>query len=179
MGNFYTNVTLRGPEQDEVLGALSGRKAFVSPRVNEYVLVYDERSEDQDKEVFRLATSLTRRFACLALAVLNHDDDVLWIRLYRSGAMIDEYLSDPGWPDNDRAPPRGGDSTLWAKSFGRGDPASIERILRGDYDLEFQRHRALVAELGLPVESCGWGFKYIVNGGSKAPFFSTGLKKTF
>jgi hypothetical protein len=45
--------------------------------------------------------------------------------------------------------------------------------------LEFQRHEALVAELGLPAESSGWGYSYVAKDGSKAPFFATGLKRTF
>ena len=80
MGNFYTNITLRGPDQAAVATFLrqARRAAYVAPRHAGGTTVYDERCEAQDPQLLgELATALSRHFACPALAVLNHDDDIL------------------------------------------------------------------------------------------------------
>jgi hypothetical protein len=92
MGNFYTNYTVRGPSQRAVASALAGRSALVTPAQDGCVVVFDESSEDQDHDAIgELAARLARQFLCPVLAVVNHDDDILWYRLYQSGALIDQY----------------------------------------------------------------------------------------
>ncbi len=48
MGNFYTNYTLRGPSQQTVAAVLAGRSAIITPAREGCVVVFDERSDDQD-----------------------------------------------------------------------------------------------------------------------------------
>ena len=84
MGNFYANVTLRTAETGAVAQTLGylHRRAFVSPPARGMTVVYDEEAELVGRgELARLATVLSRRHACAALAVLSADDDVLWYRL--------------------------------------------------------------------------------------------------
>src|SRR2546423_14770558 len=86
MGNFYTNYTLRGPSQQAVAAALAGRKATVTPLHGGCVVVFDEASDDQDQErIVELAARLSSELRCPVLAVLNHDDDILWYQLYEFG----------------------------------------------------------------------------------------------
>jgi len=100
MGNFYTNYTLRGPDQQAVAKALAGRSAIVTPAQDGCVVVFDERSDEQEQEVItELAASLSREFGCPVLAVVNHDDDIFWYQLYVSGELADEYDSSPGYFD--------------------------------------------------------------------------------
>jgi hypothetical protein len=72
VGNFYTSITLRVPDQRAVAGVLAGRRAFVSPSTDGVVMVFDEQCEDQDVAVLSsLAEHLSRSLACAALAVIE------------------------------------------------------------------------------------------------------------
>src|SRR5256885_10876113 len=85
MGSFYTNITLRTTQQFAVIDALKAqhRDAFVSRAENGCVVVCDRETEEQDiEELNSLASSLSGTFRCPALAVLNHDDDVLVCTLH-------------------------------------------------------------------------------------------------
>src|SRR5438309_2006410 len=97
MGNFYTNITLTGPRQDEILDHLRSNLilAFVSPTSDDgATVIYERESEEQDVEVLDgVASMLSTRFSCPALAALDHDDDVLLLRLHDRGALTFAYDS--------------------------------------------------------------------------------------
>lgn len=79
MGNFYVNYTLRGPSQADVAKALAGRRARVTPMHKNCVVAFDEASDSQNRnEIVKLAAKLSKKLKCAVLAVLNHDDDILW-----------------------------------------------------------------------------------------------------
>src|SRR5215212_2662131 len=96
MGSFYTNITLRTTQHAAVVDALKAehRDAFVSRAENGCVVVCDRETEEQDvEELSSLASSLSGTFRCPAIAVLNHDDDVLMCTVHDKGEMVDEYNS--------------------------------------------------------------------------------------
>ena len=177
MGSFYTNITVRTADTDNVAAAVrqANRTALIAPPENDATVVFDEASEQQDVEVLRaLAQHLSRACECPALAILNHDDDVLVYLLYDAGKLVDEYNSAPGYFDSDGdpdTPPSGGDAERLAEAFSVPDRADdVERILRtdGTEDDEFvfamDRHRALAMALGLPDTAVGAGFNYLEEG---------------
>ena len=169
MGNFYTSITLRGPSQDEVAAELAGREALVSPMVDDCVAVFDAESEDQNPKVLaKLASTLSREFNCPALAVLNHDDDVLWYVLFDGGKQHDEYDSSPGFEGGDPdAAPKGGDASVLCAAFGSSSVAAVNKVLRAtrdNYTFAVERHADLVAALGLPEWLPGAGFNYLSEG---------------
>ena len=166
MGSFYTNVTLRGPDQNSVAAALRGREAYVTPRIGEYTVVYDLQCEEQDPEAIRaLAAGLSAQLECPALAVMNHDDDVLAYWLYVNGSLEDEYDSMPDYFKGLEEPsaPEGGVAERLVNLFG-GDATTVEHILRAgslgddEYAFAVDRHADLVAELGLPACAVGYGY---------------------
>ena len=172
MGSFYTNVTLRGPEQVAVVNALRGREAYVTPRLGEYTVVYDAECEEQDPEVLvALAAGLSAELECPALATMNHDDDVLAYWLYVNGDLEDEYNSMPDYFKGLEEPttPAGGIADKLADLFG-GDAAEIERTLRASslddegYVFAVERHADLVEQLGLPECAVGYGYTYLEEG---------------
>jgi hypothetical protein len=167
MGNFYTNYTLRGPTQHAVAAVLAGRRAMVTPSQNDCVVVFDEVSELQDHELIAdLATKLSREFSCPVLAVLNHDDDILWYQLYLGGKLADEYNSNPGCFDSSTPPPssRGGDASILCQAFGATNIAKVERVLRTSafaedgYAFAFEQHADLVRALQISEYAVGTGY---------------------
>ena len=170
MGNFYTNFAVHRAEQSDVLKALSKRSAFVSPSVNGTVVVFDEKSDEQDTDIIStLASDLSVRCDCSVLAVMNHDDDVLWYQLYTSGNLIDEYSSCPGYFSDDEEGdlPSGGNVAALASAFGSTNVADVEHALRAindEFTFAIERHQALAQALGLPSFVVGGGFAYISDG---------------
>jgi len=162
MGNFYVNYTLAGVTQDAVAKALAGRKCIVTPAANGAVVAFDEESDSQDTRVISsLASELSRRLSCAVLAVLNHDDDVLWYQLYTNGNLQDEYDSSPGYFDGGAEPsaPAGGDARKLCAAFGSDKVDAVERVLRKSafdddgYAFAVERHGDLVNALGI----CSFG----------------------
>lgn len=167
MGSFYTNHTVRGPSQVQLLEWLRDRPALVSKAEGGQVVVLDAECEDQDGEVLAgLASKISKQFNCAVLAVLNHDDDVLYFELYESGSKTDEYNSSPSFFDEsaETDEPVGGDAERLCNVFNAADPAKVEAALRGDYVFAFERHRDLALALGLPMFSVGLGYNYVSEG---------------
>jgi hypothetical protein len=173
VGNFYANYTLHGPSQQAIAAVLAGRTALVTPAQNGCVVVFDEESEEQNPEVIGdLATRLSRELDCPVLALLNHDDDILWYRLYLSGDLADEYDSSPDYFDSPAEPsgPAGGDARKLCSAFGANDVAEVERVLRKSsldedgYAFAVERHADLVRALGIPTFGVGTGYHYVTEG---------------
>ena len=162
MGNFYTNVTLRGVQSSSVTAALQMlyRQAYVAPARADCVTIFDARTESQDpNELGALAATLSERLACVALAALNHDDSILALALYDRGRLITEYSSDS---------PAGTDAGRLCHAFGADAPWSrllLAGLLRGPRPLfEIERHRLIARVLGLPPWVAGGGYTYVAQG---------------
>lgn len=160
MGNFYTNITLRGADPAEVADVLrhAGRSAYVAPRHPGGTTVYDERCESQDPRLLGdLAASLSARWACPALAVLNHDDDILALALYQAGELVGDY--ETGHADGLR-------SARLCRTWGRRAATPLVwLLLHGPRPVfEVTRHGWLARLLGLPPWSVATGFRYIEQG---------------
>lgn len=167
MGAFYANITLFGPAQAEVLTELDKSKisALVSSTRAGFTVVADAESEEQDPAVLRRVTAmLSRRLKCVAIGVMNHDDDVLWFTVYDKGKAVDRYNSSPGYFNGDESKPRGGDAALLCKAFAaRGAETKVNLVLRrmsgcddeDSYEFESDRHSDLAKLLGLPRHSVG------------------------
>jgi hypothetical protein len=164
MGLFYTNLTVYRPDRQALLGSLRRmrRDAFVSPTIHGYTVVFDQAIDNQDAgQIQDVGISLTRELSCSALAAMLHDDDVLYLWLFQNGKMTDHYNSLPQYfdPEAQPGPPEGGNSELVCSAFERSDHrARIESLLRANLlngELpevrgEFERHRALAKQLGMP-----------------------------
>ncbi|MEW6350639.1 MAG: hypothetical protein AB1646_16380 [Thermodesulfobacteriota bacterium] len=165
MGSFYTNITLKGPAQQRVVDHLNamGRVAHVSPTLDGFTVVYDAASESQDQEVLSgLAQALSKTFECPALAVLNHDDDILWYQLFSGGELQDEYDSSPNYFSGPPTPPEGGDPEKLCALFGAfGSVDDMIHILGATYTFAFERHDDMARALGMPSFASGSGFNYV------------------
>lgn len=173
MGAFYTNLTLHGPNLDAVLAYLNAQQisAYVAEPQPGMVVVYDEISDESQDVItlMGLAERLSRQFDCGALAVLNHDDDILAFWLYENGEQRDQYDSCPGYFTGEEAPPAGGDAAVLCRVFGvdAAQAAELETILRTEpmgYVFASGRHSDMVDVLGLPDCAVSFGFGYIARG---------------
>lgn len=164
MGLFYSNMTVYRPERPDLLARLRrlGREAFLSPTFGGHTVVFDKAMDEQDGEAIeRLGRAVTKALSCSALAAILHDDDVLFLWLFKDGRALDFYDSCPGYfdADSEPGPPEGGDARTLCEAFGRPDRSErVEELLRADLlesELpgvpgELERHAALAAELGMP-----------------------------
>jgi hypothetical protein len=173
VGNFYTNVTTRGPGQKEIAEFLRslGRKAYVTVTSNEFTVICDEECDNQDTDVLAsLALTLATHFHCPALAMLNHDDDVLWYQLYDGGKLSDAYISSKEWwEDPDEPPPLGNAEILCQLMGAPGDAKQVKKILGRatgvlGYVFAYRRHADLLKALGHPLFAAGLGFTYASQG---------------
>jgi hypothetical protein len=131
MGSFYTNICFVGPSQETLAEALRQRNriAFVTPLVDGKVVVFDQECDRQDLDVIsNLTSELSHELKCPALAVLNHDDDILWYQLYDKGELVDEYDSYPNYfnPKKKASVTNGGDAKKLCNIFGVGDTSAVE-----------------------------------------------------
>lgn len=160
MGNFYTNITLRTKERASVINYMrsNGRACFVSPTLRGFTSVFERRCDEQDvNELEALASELSAQFRCLALAVLNHDDDILWIGTASNGEWVTTYRSDQILSGN-----------AWklAREFRiLGLFPLVWLLMRTPIVLfEIWRHTAIAFVLGIPDFTVGFGYKYLSRG---------------
>src|ERR1051326_9145165 len=170
MGNFYVNYTVRGSTQKAVAAALAGRNAKVTSAVKGCVVVFDQQSDEQDQDVIaELASRLSKELGCVVLAVLNHDDDILWYQLHAKGRLTDQYDSSPGYFDPEAEPsaPKGGNAAILCAAFSASRVAEVERILRKSsydddgYTFALERHADLVRAVGIPDFAVGGSYSYL------------------
>ena len=172
MGTFCTNITLVGvdPSVVEPLLIEAGRPAYVGGW-DGHTVVFDEAGEAQDGSHASLAADLSARLGCVAVAALNHDDDILYLQVFEAGTVRGEYHSqpeafaeDPDAPGGDERWLLGLDPAALVALVGRGDPDRVAAIAAGDAVFAGDVHHALLTELGLPLAACGFGYRYLSNG---------------
>jgi len=178
MGIFYTNITLFKTERDQVLDFLNSEKrmAYVSPKQDNFVVVYDKETEDQDPRILaELAIKLSKALHCKAFASLAHDGDVFYYWLYEKGKLVDKYNSAPDYFESDMdepMPPTGGNAKKLCSVFGKQETLSeiikVFEIARetalnsgNDSDTELfgeRIHFELAKGLGMPLFAVNIGY---------------------
>lgn len=160
MGNFYTNITLRTSDRQQIIEHMreKGRDCFISPASRGFVTVYDRRCDEQDiRDLEALMQELSARFHYVALGVLNHDDDLLWMGLARIGNKLTVYQSDQILAGN---------AWRFASEFNvLGLFPLIWLLMRWPIVLfQIWRHSLIAWALGLPNYSVGFGYQYLSRG---------------
>ena len=168
MGNFYTNISIKTADADRLAEILRQQQcdAYLLS-VQEWTVVFDRASDEMLMPLEPLTALISREMGSVALAVLDHDDDVLMYLLYRDGAKLDEYNSRPGFFTGEKSPPEGGKAGLLGEAVGFPDrQKAIQAILHPDQlpVFAFEQHQQLVEALSLPSAAVASGFRYIAAG---------------
>ena len=122
------------------------------------MIVFESFGETQHGSHEALAEQLSNTFGG-ALAVMNHNDDLLRLAAVDGGIVFADYDCESGGDasaDLDAAP--------LIRLAGAGSAQVVAEILRTDFVFAFERHQDLVTELNLPAEAVGLGFTYIDQG---------------
>jgi hypothetical protein len=170
MGNFYTNVVVRGADPQPAIAALKAerRHAFVTV-VDDVTFVYDERCDSQEPDELRAAAKLlSQAYRAPALASINHDDDVLWLAVARDGTVVDVYDSFPGFFDGGSDQPLITNLDALCDAFGvSAQRAQIETLLKvphAEVGFEVRRHAHLLEMLAIDAGAGTLGFNYVAQG---------------
>ena len=180
MGIFYTNTTLQTSERKSVIEFMNKneRTGYISPVINQSVVVFDRESEDQDVSVItNLTSKLSKNLKCVAFTVLVHDGDIFFYWLYQNGKLIDEYNSIPNYFDDSIDPAsHGGNVQKLCQAFKKLEALNTVQHLfhqvylgnvNDDWDEEHLAgediHAELVKALELPAITIETGFYSIEN----------------
>lgn len=127
--------------------------------------------EAQDQEFIDLfGEALTKNSSRIAICFLNHDDDFLSVDVYKDGARAASYNSFPGYFDPDPSTDGESPKVTSPESFaeiGKGiDVEQVLQVLQSDEDYVYasEIHSKLATLLGLPEETVGAGFRYVLKG---------------
>jgi hypothetical protein len=185
MGNWYTNVSVKGAQQSDVAAVLEelGRRAYVTPEASGWVVVYDQQTDEFDLGILEsLALTLSTRLSCITLASCNADDDVLWLALYENGGLSTRYASSrKTFEDGDEFPEVEQTAQVLARIFQKPEAKNrVWRLLRKPHGIlgllslylkirmgyvgEVERHLDLSNLLGMPRAAVGFGYRYISKG---------------
>ena len=199
MGNWYTNVSVKGAQQADVVSALEelGRRAYVTPEVSGWVVVYDQQTDEFDLGILEsLALTLSTRLSCTTLASCNADDDVLWLALYENGTLSTRYASSrKAFEDGDEFPDTKEAAQVLARVFEKPEASNqILNVLRKShgmlgllslylkirlaYVVEVQRHLDLSNLLAMPRAAVGLGYTYVNKGETPEGIDREALRRT-
>jgi len=120
MGASYTNITLKGSSQAEIVNALRriGHAAWVSPNHHSITAVYPQRRYFQgDEDLVAPARRLSEVLHCAALAIEVHDSNIFCYQLFKAGEEVDSYSSNPCFGHEGGCPPAGGDAFKLCAAF--------------------------------------------------------------
>lgn len=171
MGNFYMTATIADAPQVAIIAEVRDLKAFVGPSQGRFTVVYPEIMQFGSTALQNFWANVSKALNATILVSSVYDDDVLYFELWKSGSLVDQYVSDPSAMGDEEqdGTPQGGDVEQLCATFVCSDRARVKDILSTPgtghrYVFETDRHRELAESLGLPSSSVGFGFEYIQQG---------------
>lgn len=173
MGNFYVNICVKISDPHQLISSFSPTfgAAFVGPSVDGWTCFSSEAIDSQDQaKINMLGIHLSAEFKTTAVAVLNHDDSILSVDLYREGEAIAEFNSCPGYfnpnPSEEDLEPRLSDASAFASLVEDISPEDLSvELLKPELAADtLGLHEKLVSVLRLPQYSIAAGYRYINEG---------------
>lgn len=168
MTTNYTNITLYGVEQSEVVAWCEANHitAYVSPTVDDTTVLYENTLQEnrhlsQPLEVLLARTAqVAADLMCAAMVAVVAEDNMFMYVLFVDGEMQDNYMS---YVDKK---PANGKPEILAETFDAAN--EIARIRSALYREAFtsatERHLELMDALVLPPLMIDIGFEYLEEG---------------
>jgi len=199
MGNWYTNICVKGAQQSDIIATLNelGRRAYVTPETRGWITLYDQECDKFDLHVLEsLALTISTRLSCTALASFNADDDILWLGVYENGKLATRYSSDcEQFEDAAEFPPIEEVAAVFSQIFAKPrESARVRNILRWPHGIlgllaaftrirlaylfEVLRHGDLAEALRMPSGSVGLGYEYVDRGETPPDVSRETLRRT-
>jgi len=159
MGSFYGNVTLLDTDLDAVAATID-RSAFAAADLGAVVVFLESDDEGTPPPS---AGPLSAALGRVAVAVMVHDDDLLFVEVHHDGDLIfTGAIPDPSLVFDDGDPGEPFDPAAVVGALGRGDVARVAAIATADHVFASDCHQQLFEALGLPTLGVGWGYRYLV-----------------
>ena len=164
MGNFYKNVTVKGPAREAILAWLrqEHRTAYVSPTLDGCTVIFDRRCDGEatPDELRDLTLSASKALGCAAIGAAVYDEDVLLLSVAEKGEARFTYAS---------SRPKAIQAELLCNLFQpRASMVAVWLILAAPhffpYVTESFRHAHLASALGLPLAAVSTGYEYLTRG---------------
>lgn len=162
MGSFYNNLTLIGVQVEAVERVFPG-PGLVASDGDAVVVFADADAAGTESLGQRLSSDL----GCVSVGVLVHDDDILYVSVYKDGGDVGRLaVPDPAayWGlESDSLEGLTMDAAGLVDAVGRGDVERVHDALVGDFVFATERHEALIEGLSLPRAAVGWGYHYLTS----------------
>ncbi len=168
MSTHYTNITLYGTEQDDMVAWCEGHNvtAYVSPTVDDVTVLY-ENTLAENAHLEKPLEALLARGAQLsvdllaaAMVAVVADDNMFMYVLFLDGKMTDHYLS-----YTDKPPVNGSVDVLVSTFDVQGEEKRVHAALRREaFTSATERHKELMDALALPPMMIDMGFEYLEEG---------------
>lgn len=165
MGNFYVNITAKADREalTSLLDSVTDR-SVIGPQHNGWLTFSTELIEEQGQvAIDEYGCGVSENFPGPAIAVLNHDDDILSIDLYEGSKQTGTYNSCPGYFD-----PNATEADLKpvftnSAAYDALGP-TVRDVLSTKSVFAIDAHAAFVEAAGLPKEAVGFGYRYAERG---------------
>lgn len=176
----YHNITLLAVEPEEAAEWLAenGFPAYVSPMMEEIIVVYDGLSleasegastptaEDEADEsdplerLLLLVSELSYELGCTAWLVLCDEAQTCIYSIYDDGNLVEQYGA------SDVLPPSGGNPEFLAELFGQPKRVikDVRAVLNRHPMPAVERHEKLLKLLGLPLLALNIGYEQLLQG---------------
>lgn len=189
MGATYGNISIEGPTHEALADWLRSKKidAFVTAAEQSgWITFSDQYTDGLDPGwIEPLLQSLTRDLACVGIAITVYDEEQLRLWAAKDGVLQSRYNSCPGMemsdPGDEDMRPRLENAAALLATIGRSDaPDDLLQMLGMDgakeYIAPLDLHEELATHLGLPENSVGLGYRYILK--DKVDLLEEGLIRT-
>lgn len=188
MGSFFTNIQIYTRKdqsitlQDAVdaLKVWAGEKQYreapkgkpadrtlaLAPSANgKWITVYDGESEEQETEVMdELLTAISKQLQTTLIGVTVHDSDLLSMRMYENGSLIDYFSNEYMYWDREPTPEEkhsfDGDPEKWKPLLGENTPDALREAWDTEEVFVEDRLYKTAKLLDMEHKHCLTGYNY-------------------
>ncbi|MEM9709411.1 MAG: hypothetical protein AAF871_11530 [Pseudomonadota bacterium] len=172
MGNFYANLSVATADKTLVQSSLSqvaSDHGFIGPSEGDWTTITSDAIDAQNQDdIDAYGKTLSDVLNAAVVSVMNHDDDVLSVALYRAHNRIAEYNSCPGYfaemPSKAALQPAVRNVSEFVELASGVAEEDIVKLITEPSPIAFETHKALVQMFRLPRYSTGFGYRYVCMG---------------